>query len=190
MTKVANTAAARMAKRWTPPNGRVQEYADIKAVIWSYERGLHACVCIFHGTKVKPVEHCCSATADLRDQFIKAWVMQRREQKADEQARTAKANQDIKEFFEALEIGSIFYTLSGYEQTNATFYEVVGRVTANSVVVRPIEQDQIEFEALAMYGHAIPRKGQYIGTECVWKVKQRFPALWKPGQKVNISWYG
>lgn len=59
-----------------------------------------------------------------------------------------------------VEVGSIFYSSWGYDQTNIDFYEVVG-LTPQSVKVRMVRKNA---EGGGVYGYKVtPRKGDFVG---------------------------
>lgn len=59
----------------------------------------------------------------------------------------------------SINVGAILVSSWGYEQTNRTFYEVVG-VGKSSVIVRKLAQDRQE-NPQAMVGTTTPRPGEY-----------------------------
>jgi len=57
------------------------------------------------------------------------------------------------------DVGTVFYTVWGYEQTNVEFYEVT-HSTAKMVTVRELETAQTENKG-EFTGCAVPLKGRY-----------------------------
>lgn len=185
-----NTKAARLAGRWTPASGASESVPNVDAIVWRYmDKGFFN-FCIYQGSKAKAVLHLTCPSSERREGLIKKWIAGEEQKIAERDRRKVEADRTAAEFFQQLQMGSIFFTLSGYEQTNAYFFEVVGAVTVNSAVVRPIKQQQIESKPLSMCGHAIPKKGEFTGKEVKWKIKDKYPAIWTPDRKVSISWYG
>lgn len=60
-------------------------------------------------------------------------------------------------------VGSIFYSSWGYDQTNVSFYEVVG-LTPASVKIREVAKSYVEQNGPAG-NKVIPQPGNYIGGE-------------------------
>ena len=67
-----------------------------------------------------------------------------------------------------VEIGTIFYSTWGYEQTNIDYYEVV-KSTPKTVTVRMIAQDAVEND---MRGTCTPCPGHFIGEPIRRKVQR------------------
>jgi acetyl-CoA acetyltransferase len=80
-----------------------------------------------------------------------------------------------------VQIGTIFASSWGYDQTNVDFYEVV-KVTKASVVIREIAKQQ-ETSDGGWTGYVNPRPGEFSGEA----MTRRLKAGWDntPGVKVN-----
>lgn len=100
-----------------------------------------------------------------------------------------------------LKVGDILYGTWGWEQTNATFVQVVA-TTPHAVTVRELVQTRTEIGELYMQGYATPtpntfRKGKdgepktcKAGAENTIRLESYLRlSLWD-GRPVSISWYG
>ena len=58
--------------------------------------------------------------------------------------------------------GDIFVATWGYDQTNATFFQVIG-TTGKSVVVRQIEKKETPDEGGFMTGNVTPIRNKFMG---------------------------
>lgn len=97
-------------------------------------------------------------------------------------------------------IGDVFAHVWGYEQTNATFYQVVN-VTPKTVVVRRVETSRIENPEGSMTGYAVPVMDKFLGPEYRKRLLEHggqvavsgpyddLMELWD-GKPVPVSWYG
>ena len=100
--------------------------------------------------------------------------------------------------------GDIFVSTWGYDQTNATFFQVI-KTTAKSVKVRKIQKRQWESPKGSMSGYAMPLKNRFDKRDGQLRTKRiyyydnqpRFQAgdsygsarKWN-GRPVSVSWYG
>jgi len=97
--------------------------------------------------------------------------------------------------------GDIFVAVWGYDQTNADFFQVVGK-TKKSVKVKHIKKKIKDPRDQTMTGSATPLKGRFDGKEMTKRIymfmgKEHFNAgnsfgsarKWN-GKPVAISWYG
>jgi hypothetical protein len=100
----------------------------------------------------------------------------------------------------AVTTGDIIYDTWGYEQTNASFWQIVGKVGKGSIAIRPIDSKQWEVGYQTMAGYATPIKNAFTGPVQVKrvqtyrgrpyiKVDTGGATLWD-GKPVGVSWYG
>lgn len=97
---------------------------------------------------------------------------------AEEKAQACQAAMD------AVQVGDVFYSSWGYDQTNVDWYEVVGRTKA-SVRLRKIGAKRVELGS----GHdrVMPAVGQYL-SDAEPKIK-RLRAWWSYGSvTVSLNW--
>lgn len=62
-----------------------------------------------------------------------------------------------------VEVGTIFYTSWGYEQTNVNFYEVIKLVGKCTLVLQELEQILIPDSRDSLSGNTKPVPSSYIG---------------------------
>lgn len=103
-------------------------------------------------------------------------------------------------------VGTILYSTWGYEQTNASFYQVVAIPSPQFVTVRRVKHTITESSPLAMSGNSVPNKDDFDGEPFNKKVVKKYKSephgddcirissystaeLWD-GQPVSVSWYG
>jgi len=97
--------------------------------------------------------------------------------------------------------GEIWVATWGYEQTNATFFQIVG-ITPKGIKVRKIKSKEISKDNESMTGYAVPVKNAFEGEQKTRRIylfdgEERFNAgdsygsaeKWD-GNPVAISWYG
>jgi len=118
---------------------------------------------------------------------------------AEEKARRAERRANV---VNPYRVGDVVVTTWGYEQTNASFYEVVG-VTAKACRLRELEHDDTEARPQSMSGHATPRRNEYRSEPFL----ARLAPHWREGEApyvntphgsaslwddrpVPVSWYG
>ena len=76
----------------------------------------------------------------------------------------SEANKKLKkENIEKCQIGDVYRTSWGYEQTNVNFFQVISKPTPSSVIVREISKNIVE--GGFMSGHATPCVGEFVGEE-------------------------
>jgi hypothetical protein len=112
-----------------------------------------------------------------------------------------KAKQERKEktesFANEVEVGSIFYTSWGYEQTNVEFYQVVEK-TGKKVGLRELKQEHVNKDGYSsMSSHVIALPNQFASNEIQTKILKdghisfesyRSGYLWG-GVPKYVSWY-
>lgn len=190
MVKTGKTKADRLAERWTPTNGIKFEYPALDAIVWKYESNGKAAACAYRGGSLAPVFNGGFPSPKRRDDYVDLWIQRLQHDKGVQAASKMQFVNDCAQFYAALKLGEIFYYTDGYEQTNAHFFQVVGRIKGNGVEVRSIAHTRIESAPLAMSGHAVPRKDEFTSDVMLFKIKGAVPTIWKEGKPVRISWYG
>lgn len=190
MVNAMGARKQRLAARWLPINGESEEFTDLGAIVWRYVSNGKPAACGFKGYAITPVFNTPFVDDAQRESFIAKWIKELQEAATYRMAVQAQYKLQVLQFFADLSEGSLFYYTDGYEQTNAHFFQVVGKVTAANVVVRPIAHTKVERAPLAMCGHALPCKDEFTGDERIFKVSDQIPHIWKEGDRVRISWYG
>lgn len=190
MVQARETRLQRLATRWKPVDGAEQEFTELGAIVWRYVINGKPAACGFKGFAIAPVFNSPFVDDAQREIFIDKWIKELQEAAAYRITMQAQYKLQVAQFFAGLSEGSLFYYTDGHEQTNAHFFQVVGKVTAASVVVRPIAHTKVEHAPLAMYGHALPNKDEFTGNARIFKVSKQIPHIWKEGEQIRISWYG
>ena len=148
----------------------------------------------FTGKRIKPSFRRVFQSKSERQEFLVDWV-----------SHQAKANGKDNESEHPLKTGDILYTVWGYEQTNACFYEVV-KTTRKSVHLIELKTqtketffDKDGVQCSTMSGHATPIRGEYSGEsfqkrvvdEGLCKINESigYASIWD-GEPVRCSWYG
>lgn len=185
------TAAKQNPVRTFPANGEIIDLQNLDAVACKYvtPNGMAACIA-YKGKRKKPEFHFTFKDVDARDGYLKQWIEQMERKRQQDADYAARVEAEHNAFVASLTVGSIFYRTWGYEQTNADFYEVVGKVTRTHAEVREIAQDVTEHSPGAMAGYAIPRKGEYTSDTKKIGLRRICPQQWTEGKKVSVSWYG
>jgi len=83
----------------------------------------------------------------------------------EEKARRRKGR---KKYRHDYQVGDVLYSSWGYDQTNISFYEVVGLSGDKSIVIREIGQRVVKQDVGSEY--VVPTKGRYIGKEMTKRV--------------------
>ena len=86
----------------------------------------------------------------------------REEQKRKRRAQSRGANRHV-------EVGDIFVSTWGYDQTNVDFYEVVGKRGTSTVVIRKVGKKTVK--SSQTYDYVVPRPGVYTGSPIKVRVK-------------------
>lgn len=118
-------------------------------------------VMVYFGKQKKPTVSGIFRTLAARDEAIarafksrQAYLEYKREKREKELAMPR-----------GVEVGDIFYTSWGYEQTNLDFYQVVGLVGKVTVKLRKIAKDTTEQFRDAGYAVALP--GEFVKDEII-----------------------
>lgn len=165
--------------------------SDAVAYLYATPRG-EPCMMVFYGRQSKPVARFKYLSEAKRADAVAAYFKRRQEVagwKADR--RAAKAAQVRK-----VEVGGLYYTSWGYDQTNIDFYEVVELVGQKSALVRRVAcVDTSTGNEPWMTGKSIPAAGQYMGeaklvrvTGDTFKVDRHYASRWS-GRPVNWTDY-
>ena len=117
------------------------------------------------GTKHKPSTHKRYISIESREEAI---------QKLNESISN-KETKTENEGHQCINIGDIFVSSWGYEQTNIDFYEVTGKKGKSTLLLREIFQNRT-YEKNGMSGKCSPIPGKYLGNEII---KKRFNSRFK-----------
>lgn len=119
-----------------------------QALIISYERNAHPILLSWTGSKTKP-NHYRYSSKEIRQNVI------------DKILETSKKEESSPKDASSVNIGDIFVSSWGYDQTNVDFYEVIEKRGKCTLFLRRINQTRY-FES-EMSGKCSPIRGEYIG---------------------------
>ena len=105
------------------------------AVVYLFKRYDRFCAMAFDGRKFKPVFKFGFFSEKAREQRVTQYFERVRRNEGFTKAHKAK-----KAAPHNLELGHVFYTMWGYEQTNINFYQVIEIKGAKTVVLRELKQ--------------------------------------------------
>ena len=131
------------------------------AVAYIYERNGNPCAAIFVGKGAKPVERCFYRSAASREASIRRHFEGRRLTLAFKAQQATEAKAKAESFRQSVEIGDIFYTAWGYDQTTVDFYEVVG-ISGKMATLRPIGLASEDLGYDWRY-KCVPQSGAFMG---------------------------
>lgn len=122
-------------------------------------RNIKKMTTVFHISQTDPVE---PKAAPEKVETVEPKAAKAEQPQADsKQSEPAKAA--VKNANDAHEIGAVFYTSWGYDQTNVDFYEVVAKKGKATLILRPIQAAYPERGDMA--GMKIPVAGVFAGGE-------------------------
>jgi len=94
------------------------------AVAYAYEREGSLGAVVFYGTQAKPVQHYTYRNAERRAAAVTAAFVARREAIERKAAYKAEAREKAQAARASVQVGDIYRTCWGYDQTNVEFFEV------------------------------------------------------------------
>jgi hypothetical protein len=136
----------------------LEEYHGLK--ILRYERNGHPCARIFKGNSSKSIANYRYRTEERREEsvnYYKLTAKKNAEYRAEKKAKKAMVSN------EEVEVGAVYYSSWGYEQTNIDFYEVVGKFGKKGLWFRPIASDRSFDPNFNDRGGCKAAKGVYTG---------------------------
>ncbi len=159
-------------KRTAMNEGRFKIVSDdYTATIYTAENNLQQPVAIFYqGRQTKPKKVQAYLTEDQRDDAIKKFIDECKKQKSDS-------------FFsnENIEIGQVFYTSWGYDQTNVEHYKVIGLI--GKTMVEIVEIGTLKEHQDIDYGTCLPAVDNVIGKPIRRKVHR-----WKDKASIRMDY--
>lgn len=133
--------------------------SDAVAYLYTTASGKPAAM-VFYGKQSKPAAHYSYASEAKRAERVAAYFSHRQQITAYKAERRASRKAEARK----VEVGGLYYTSWGYDQTNVDFYEVVELVGKTSAKVRPIARtDASNGNEPWMTGKAIPAAGEFKG---------------------------
>lgn len=152
--------AGKIASFAAKKNAFAETYKDLKIVSYEIDGPNAPCFIAFKGTSAKALCHYRYRTEEQRAQAIEALKKQADNREANKAARSAKKAAVTNE---GIEIGTIYYSSWGYEQTNIDFYQVTGKSGSKTLFFRPIAQTR-EYDRDDC-GSCMPCPNEFTGEE-------------------------
>lgn len=165
--------------------------SDAVAYIYTNVRGEPAAK-IYYGRQSKPVAHHYFRTEALRSACI-VKMFNARQMRAEYMAtRRAERAANVRR----IQVGAVFYTSWGYDQTNIDWYQVTALVGKNSLKVREIGKIDASKPGMAWAtGKSIPDVDNFIGPEQLvrangdsFRVDRQYAHMWD-GKPKNWTAY-
>lgn len=142
-----------MKARQIPQNAEAREFPAAAVVAYCYDSQNRPALKAYKGRQSKAAHHYAFPNAEARDRYLSEYVARETERENAKRERAQASH--------GLEVGDILYSLWGYEQTNATFYQVVRVPSDRSATIRQIAADITADGAAAMSGISTPRPGEF-----------------------------
>jgi hypothetical protein len=192
MFRTANTTAARLASRHFPKGAQEIKAPGIEAVVYQSEMAGRFYAIGYRGTAGRPSFNYSFRTAEARAEHVLRFFASvggmtkySEERKAELAAKRAAGH--------GVQVGAVFYTSWGYDQTNVSFYEVI-ETTRGTITVRPLRQETKDTGHMSGTCVAIP--GAFAGEKslrCIWsgrgfKIDGHHASAWD-GQPKHFSSY-
>ena len=146
-------------------NAELKEYKDLKMVMYQADiRGeIKPAVSAFKGKQKNPFSNYYYLTIESASKAIKNFMeaADKRQEYKEQKAAERKA------FKPEFEVGDIFYTSWGYEQTNVEFYQVIEKPSAHYAIIQEIAQENVpnSMESHGMSCSVMPIKDKFISEK-------------------------
>ena len=153
--------------------------------IWTWEENDKPYGIAFQGKAGKPLWYNYFRNPSSRDQKIKITISNRKGGIKDKLRKL----QEKKEFTHNVQIGDIFVSSWGYDQTNVDFYQVT-KVMGKQIAVRPIDNKE---QGSSSHGtvRVVPNKNRFTGSEEKHIIRQGNPINFKVNSFSSASlWDG
>jgi len=111
-------------------------------IAYHYERGSELYGMYFRGKAQKPTEHYSFKTEERREAFCEKFFERIQEVIEWKRKRKEEQTKKLEEAYGGLEVGAIFYSSWGYEQTNINFYQVVG-IKGKNLTIQEIGKKRV-----------------------------------------------
>ena len=111
-------------------------------IAYHYERGSTLHGMYFRGKAQKPTEHYSFKTEERREAFCEKFFERIQEVIEWKRKRKEEQTKKLEEAYGGLEVGAIFYSSWGYEQTNINFYQVVG-IKGKNLTIQEIGKKRV-----------------------------------------------
>lgn len=148
--------------RYIPENAKEIKKAGVDAVAYTYESSGALYALAFSGRRSTAAFHYRYSTEQHRAQAIEKFFAGVEAHARYKQEHKLRQKELKAEFLAKIEVGSIFVTCWGYDQTNVEWYEITG-VKGSMVRLRRIAAQTTGTGYLC--GTTTPVKGAFIGEE-------------------------
>lgn len=146
------------AKRWIPTGSTKVVAKDCNAVAYIHEQDDTPYGLVYMGRAEKPTYNHRFKSLEQRENFIRRCFAEQKRREDDRAKRRTETSKP-----HGLEIGSIFYTSWGYDQTNVNFYQVTRVIGSKMLALRPIRSTMVEDNGPSVYVTA--DVGNFCGEE-------------------------
>jgi len=126
-------------------------------------------VTVFQGRSLKPYANYTYQNMQKAGEAIDKFINNIKEYKARKEKNRAERKVIAKTSFEKINVGDIFYSSWGYDQTNINFYQVIEKKAA-SVIAREIGEKIVPGSEGFMSENVVPDKDRFIGAPFLAKV--------------------
>lgn len=142
-----------MPQRYIPQNAETREYPSAAVVAYCYVSTRGPAYIAYKGRQSKPAERYAFGNTQSRDEYLAALIARETEREEVKRARRQAAH--------GLEVGDILVSVWGYDQTNATFFQVLRLPTARSAVIRKVEANVTPNPDQSMSGRSEPKRDEF-----------------------------
>ena len=152
--------------RFFPNNSERQTFSDVKAEAGIYRNAKNQiCAIAYSGRKCKPDFKYRFTSTDEALKYINNWIMELEQH----QAYISKRREEHKKALGVIQVGDIFYSSWGYDQTNIDFFQVIEVVGKKTVKLREINGLIFNQHEYASYGFIKPLPNEFINDSIIKK---------------------
>lgn len=175
-----------------PQGAVVEELTDCGVTICRYVNTQgRLCANGYQAKRTKPSFSHYFANAQAREAFIATFVETARHTMESSLRYAEQVAREQAAMLETLQIGSIVYYTTSYEDTYAHFFQVTGKITKTRAIVRPLKHITTESTPQAMSGYAKPIVDDFDGPEQLLPLfGRKIVKLLPDSGHVSVSWYG
>lgn len=140
-------------QRFIPQNAETRDYPAAAVIAYCFESNGRPAFIAYKGRQSKAAQRLAFQNAENRDKYLADYVARETEREDNKRARQQAEH--------GLEVGDILVSVWGYDQTNATFFQVVRLPSARSAVIRQITATVTPKPDHSMTGHSEPKPGEF-----------------------------
>lgn len=174
----------------------VSKIHDIQIVICTDEKG-RPCALTWFGRQQRPKDNYYFTSTERRDQYIERVTKAAAARMKDKEEKREKQ----KSFVPTFQVGDIYVSSWGYDQTNVDYYQVVEKASTHFAILRKIHQEDVPGSESNMSCKVTPIKDCFIyddthrvkitqcgDSQCIKLSSYKYAKPWngKPNYK---SWY-